>query len=126
MLSQFLANLTLIIHLLFIVFVVFGAFLVIKWNLLILLHIPCVIWGALLEINQWICPLTYIENHFRYLSGKAGYTGGFIEYYLLPVVYPAGLTPDIQIVLGIFILFTNLLIYGFIIFSWHKTKRKTT
>ena len=114
MLASLLADLTLIIHFLFILFVVFGALLVIKWNRVMWLHIPCVIWGAMIEFYQWICPLTHVELHFRQLAYQTGYTGGFMEHYLIPLIYPPGLTPAIQIGLGIMVLLINLALYGLI------------
>lgn len=118
MLSRFLADLTLILHFLFILFVIFGGLFVFKWNRVIWLHVPCAIWGALLEINRWICPLTYLENYFRKQAGTSGYSGGFIEYYLLPVIYPTGLTANTQIMLGIVVIVINLIIYGYL--GWTK------
>lgn len=78
---------------------------------MIWLHIPAAVWGALIEIAGWICPLTYLENWFRVKGGQANYAGGFIEEYLLQVIYPAGLTREIQITLGILVILVNLGIY---------------
>lgn len=122
MLLRFLADLTLIIHLLFIIFVVLGALLAIKWKWIMWVHIPCAIWGALLEINYWICPLTYLENYFHKLANEAGYTGGFIEHYLIHIIYPPGLTPGLQLILGILVVVINLIIYGFICWKYLLTK----
>ncbi len=113
MLEQIIADVLLIIHLCFIGFVVFGGFLLIRWNWMILVHLPAAVWGALIEFRNWTCPLTPLEQHFRSLAGQAGYRGSFIEYYLLPLIYPGGLTRSIQISIGIFVIVFNIAIYGY-------------
>ena len=110
----FLADFVLVIHMLFIVFVVFGGLIVLKWYRIIWLHIPCVIWGALIEFFGWICPLTYLENYFRELGNANSYEGGFIQHYLIPIVYPSGLTTNIQILLGTGVIAINLIVYYFV------------
>lgn len=122
MLPRLLADLTLIIHLLFIIFVILGALLVIKWKYIMWVHIPCAIWGSLLEINYWICPLTHLENYFHQQANEAGYTGGFIEHYLIHIIYPPGLTPGLQLILGILVIVINMIIYGFICWKYLLTK----
>ena len=122
MLFSLLADLTLIIHLLFILFVIFGALLVLKWRWIMWLHVPCAIWGALIEFYHWICPLTHVEVYFRQMANETGYTGGFIAYYLVPVIYPPGLTPAIQIALGVMVLLINLILYSLV--AW-KTRGGT-
>ena len=112
--SEYLADTVLVIHGLFILFVVLGGLLVFRWRTLIWIHIPCVIYGALLEFFGWICPLTYLENYFR----KDSYEESFIEHYLLPVIYPTALTPTLQIWLGILVILTNLVIYAYL---WRNT-----
>ncbi|MCK4711136.1 MAG: DUF2784 domain-containing protein, partial [Gammaproteobacteria bacterium] len=82
-----------------------------KWRWVAWLHVPVVIWGAIIEFMGWICPLTPIENMLRYSGGSAGYSNSFIEHYLLPVIYPAALTRELQIVLGIMVIVINTLIY---------------
>ena len=118
MLSRLIADLALILHFLFILFVIFGGLLVFKWSRFVCVHIPCTIWGALLEIYRWSCPLTYLENYFRKQAGISGYPGGFIENYLLPIIYPAELTANIQLTLGIIVIVINLVIYGY--FTWAR------
>ena len=110
----FLADFVLVIHMLFIVFVVFGGLIVLKWHRIIWFHIPCAIWGALIEIFGWICPLTYLENYLLKLGNANYYEGGFIQHYLLPIVYPLGLTTDIQILLGTGVIAINLIVYYFV------------
>ncbi|MBI4006486.1 MAG: DUF2784 domain-containing protein, partial [Gammaproteobacteria bacterium] len=91
-----------------------------RWKRLIWIHLPCVIWGALLEFRGWICPLTYLENYLRGAAGADGYSGDFIAHYLLPIVYPSGLTTTFQIILGIAMLAINLVIYSYILWCLHR------
>jgi hypothetical protein len=106
-----LANALVLLHLAFILFVVAGGLLVARKPRLVWLHLPAVIWGALIEFMGWICPLTPLENHFRKLAGQTGYKGGFIEHYLLPLIYPETLTAATQYLLGTLVLAANILIY---------------
>jgi len=103
------------LHLLFVLFVIAGGFLVLRWRRLMLLHLPAAAWGALIEFQGWVCPLTPLENWLRRRSGQVGYSGDFVEHYLLPVLYPTGLTRGIQIALGAIVLAINLGIYGMIL-----------
>jgi len=109
------ADLVFLVHLSFIAFVVLGGIAVWRIPKLAWLHLPAVAWAALIEFAGWICPLTPWEQHFRRLAGEEGYTGGFVENYLLPVVYPEGLTRGIQILLGVIVLAINALAYVLII-----------
>jgi len=109
-----LADLVLIAHLLFIVFVIFGGLIVLKWHRTMWLHIPCAIWGVLIEFFGWICPLTYLENYFRRAGNASSYEGGFIQHYLMPIIYPQGLTTGIQILLGVIVVAINLVIYYYV------------
>lgn len=112
MFERIIADGLVLIHLVFICFVVFGGILVMRWKWVSLFHLPAVAWGALIEFQGWICPLTPLEQHFRYLAGQAGYRGGFIEHYLIPLIYPGGLTRPIQTVIGVFVIIMNMIIYG--------------
>lgn len=105
-----LADLIVLIHFGFILFVIFGGFLVLKWHKLIWLHLPAAIWGALIEFTGWICPLTTLENRLR-SSSDGAYASGFIEHYLIPVIYPSGLTREIQLGLGLAVILLNLVVY---------------
>lgn len=105
------ADAVLLVHLLFIAFVLGGGLLVLRWLRLAWLHLPAAAWGVVVELMHWQCPLTPLENHLRQAAGQAGYQGGFIEHYLVPLIYPAGLTPQIQLWLGVFVLLLNVLIY---------------
>jgi hypothetical protein len=107
-----LADLILSLHLVFVLFVVLGGLLVIRWPRTAWLHIPAAIWGVLIEYTGWICPLTPLENSLRTRGGEAGYNGGFIEHYIQPLLYPAGLTRSTQVVLGSVVLILNLTAYG--------------
>ena len=96
MLYALLADLTLFLHATFILFVVFGGVLIFWRRGLAWLHIPCALWGIFIELQGWVCPLTYLENDLRAMAGSQGYTGGFIDHYLMPLVYPSGLTSELQ------------------------------
>ena len=120
MIYRLLADVTLLLHLLFVLFVVLGGFFVLRWRRLAWIHIPAVIWGVLIELFGWICPLTPLENHFRRLGGEAGYAGGFVERYLLPLLYPGELTRELMIVLGLGVLGVNVVVYGVV---WRRRAR---
>lgn len=109
------ADLTLLAHALFIVFVVCGGLLCLHRLSWAWVHLPAAAWGVWIECTGSICPLTPLENHFRLLAGEQGYAGGFIEHYLLPVIYPAGLTMKTQWVLAGLVLVINLAIYSWVI-----------
>jgi uncharacterized protein DUF2784 len=112
---RLLADAVVLLHTAFVAFVVLGGFLAWRWRWLVWLHVPCAVWGVLIEYRGWICPLTPIENYFRTRAGLEGYRGGFIEHYVLPLLYPAGLTPPKQIVLGTIALAVNLIAYGVLV-----------
>lgn len=108
---RWLADATVALHLAFILFVVFGGFLAWRKPVWAWVHLPAVAWVAYLEFTGAICPLTPLENALRARAGDAGYSGGFIDHYLLPVIYPAGLTPQVQIVLGLIVVVLNAIVY---------------
>ena len=114
------ADLLLVFHLLFILFVVAGGLLAIKWRWIAWLHLPAVCWGALVEINSWVCVLTPWENQLRHLAGQDGYTGGFIEYYIASIIYPDGLTAGIQVAMGISVIVINVFMYSYIVYRSGK------
>jgi hypothetical protein len=107
-----LADLTVLAHLLFIVFVVLGGVLVWRWRWIAWLHVPTALWGATIELTGWTCPLTPLENRLRDAAGGGGYEGGFIDHLLTPVVYPPGLTRDVQLSLGAAVISLNVLVYS--------------
>jgi hypothetical protein len=124
MVYRVLADFTLVIHLAFIVFAMMGALLVLRWRWLIFVHIPAAVWGVLIQFKGWICPLTPLENRLRRSAGQSGYEGGFIDHYLLPVIYPEGLTTNIQIILGTVVLILNFVFYLLVILRIRKERSR--
>lgn len=114
MLYSLLANLVLMLHLSFVLFVLFGGLLALKWPHAIWLHLPAVAWGAFVEFSGWICPLTPLENWLRAQGGEGTYAGDSMIRYLLSILYPDALTYNIQVVLGVLVLVVNLVIYGWL------------
>ncbi len=115
MLPRLLADLLVVLHFLFIVFVVLGGLLALRDRRLAWIHLPVAAWGVLIETVGWICPLTPLENRLRLAAGQQGYPGGFVEHYLLPIVYPGGLTREIQYLLGGAVLAINILVYALVL-----------
>jgi hypothetical protein len=120
MIYRLLADLTLTAHFCFIVFVIFGGLLVLRRRFVLWLHLPALIWGALIEFGVIKCPLTTLENYFRRLGGEAGYEGGFIEHYVSSLVYWQ-ISRETQILLGIALVVSNLIIY-FYVFRQTRTR----
>lgn len=114
MYSLFLAELLVLIHFAFILFVLFGGLLVLKWRWLVWAHLPAVIWGVVVEAMGWICPLTPLEVRYRLQAGQEGYGGDFIAHYLLPIIYPADLNLDLQLALAGFVVMINCVVYVFV------------
>ncbi len=114
-----LADTLAVVHLAFILFVVFGSFTTYRWPQMAWAHIPCGLWGVWIELTGGICPLTPLEVGFRRMGGAEGYTGGFIEHYLVPIIYPSGLTRTHQLILGGSVLVINLSAYGFLL--WRRS-----
>jgi hypothetical protein len=112
MLYHLTAESILLLHLAFIVFVVFGAAIAARWRWLPLIHIPAATWGFFVELTGRICPLTYAQNYFHIKAGQSGYSESFIEYYLLTIIYPDGLTREVQLVLAATVVLINVTIYG--------------
>jgi hypothetical protein len=117
---RLLADLTLVLHAGFVAFVMLGALLVLRWPRVAWIHLPAVSWGAGIEFLGGICPLTPLENHWRQLAGGDGYAGGFVEHYVMPILYPDGLTRRVQVVLGVLVLVVNVAIY-----SWALWRRRS-
>lgn len=109
-----LAEIVLVLHFCFVIFVVLGGLLVLRRHRLAWLHVPAVIWGVLIEFFWWACPLTTLENSLRQLGGEAGYETGFIDYYVSAVLY-APLAPQMRITLGLLLIVFNLLIYLYLL-----------
>ncbi|MBA0914654.1 MAG: DUF2784 domain-containing protein [Nitrospira sp.] len=123
MMYHLMADLILIIHLAFVLFVLFGGLLVLKWRWIAWLHLPAATWGAVVECTGWICPLTPLEHWLRSQTGGTSSPSDSLVQYLLPALYPSGLTREIQILLGMLVLGVNLAIYGWL---WRRTSVKTT
>ena len=115
------ADLVLIVHLAFVLFVALGGLLVLLRPRIMWLHLPAVVWGALSEFLGMLCPLTPLETTFRELGGGTGYEGNFIEHYITAVIYPSGLTRGTQIALGFGVLLLNMAIYGY----WLLRKKRS-
>jgi hypothetical protein len=115
-----LADLVLVVHLAFIAFVVAGAGLLWRWPRLVWLHLPAALWGAGVEFSGTVCPLTPLENHLRALAGESGYAGGFVEHYLVALIYPQGLTRTWQWALGAGVLVLNVVLYAL----WLRSRRR--
>ena len=119
MLYQIGATAIAVVHFAFILFVAFGGLLVLRWHKLAWIHLPAAIWGAAIEIMQWRCPLTNIENWLLRGAGKTGYDGGFIAHYLFNVIYPAGLTRTIELAIAAFVILINVSVY-YVVFPPQK------
>jgi hypothetical protein len=120
MLNRFLADAVLLLHLGFILFVVFGALLAARRRRWLPVHLAAAGWGFLVEATGAACPLTGAELHFRRLAGETGYPGGFVDHYLVPLIYPAGLTRGMQVGLGVGVLAINAILYLWI---WRRHAR---
>ena len=121
MLYAALADLVLLLHGLFVAFVVLGALLALRWPKMVWLHLPAAAWGAFIEFSGRVCPLTPLEVRLRQAGGSAGYEGGFVEHYLVPILYPPELTSDLQMLLGTLVVVVNAALYGWL---WHRHARK--
>jgi len=118
---QFWADVVVFLHAAFVCFVLFGGLAVLRWRRLAWLHIPAALWGAAIEIGGWLCPLTYLENYLRRLGGGTGYGGTFIERYLVPILYPPGLSRHTQLLSGAAVLLLNVAIYASL---WSRSRMK--
>lgn len=117
---RWLADLTVVVHLAFVVFVVVGGLLVLRRRGWAWIHLPAAVWGAAIEWAGWVCPLTPLENWLRLRAGGSGYRGGFVEHYLLPLLYPSELTRGTQIVLGGLVVVINVAFYTVV---WKRYRR---
>jgi hypothetical protein len=122
MLPRLLADAVVLFHLAFVAFAVAGGLLVLRWRRVALLHLPALAWAAFVEFTGRICPLTPLENALREAGGQAGYQGGFVEHYLLPMLYPADLTRELQFLLGGGLLAFNLAVYAGV--AWQARRRR--
>lgn len=122
MIAKLTADLLVVLHLLFILFVMFGGLLSLRWRWIPWLHLPAALWGILIEFNGWICPLTPWENQFRLLAGTEGYQGSFIENYLVPLIYPSGLDRRLQTALGSGVILLNLIVYAWVLWTINRRR----
>jgi hypothetical protein len=107
-------------HFAFVLFVILGGLLALRWRRVIWIHLPCAVWAALIEFAGWLCPLTPLENWLRRTAGGSGYTGGFIEHYVIPALYPVGLTRPIQMALGAAVVVINVALYSWILWRHRR------
>lgn len=114
------AEATLLVHLGFIVFVLLGGLLAWRWRWIVLVHLPAAAWGAFVELSGRLCPLTTLENHLRHRAGQAGYSEGFIEHHLLPIVYPEGFTRGTQLMLAGVVIVVNAAVYARLWWRWRR------
>lgn len=119
---RLLADAALVAHAAFVVFVMLGGLLVLRWPRLAWIHLPVVAWGAGIEFAGGLCPLTPLENHWRALAGDQGYSGGFVEHYVFALLYPEGLTRNVQLALGLLVLVVNAAVYAL---AWRRSTRRT-
>jgi hypothetical protein len=124
MIYRSLADVVLVIHLAFAIFAGIGGLLVLRWRKLAWVHVPCAVWGALIMFAGWICPLTPLENGLRQRGGQAGYEGGFIEHYVVSVLYPSGLTRGLQFGIGAGVVIVNAAVYGPMIARARRRRRE--
>ena len=115
------ADLVLLVHLAFVLFVVLGGLLALRWRRVAWVHVPIALYGAAIEFVGFVCPLTPLEVWLRRRGGEAGYEGGFIEHYIVAALYPAGLTRQVQLVLGTAVLVLNAIVY----FIWWRRRKGT-
>lgn len=116
-----LADLVVGLHLAFVLFVVLGGLLVLRWTRVAWLHLPAVAWGALIEWRGWICPLTPLEAALRRGAGEAGYEEGFLDHYVIPLLYPPGLTRELQLAMAAGVVVLNVAVYGAVL--WRRRRR---
>lgn len=114
-----LADFVVLLHLAFVLFVALGGLLALRWRWVPWLHVPAALWGAFVELAGWVCPLTPLENHLREASGGFAYSGGFVERYVVPLLYPNALTRELQVVLGLLVCLGNALVYTLV---WRRRR----
>lgn len=120
---RFAADAVLVLHLGFILFALLGALLALRWRWIVALHLPAAAWATWIESSGGICPLTHLENAWRQRAGQLGYRTSFVEHHLFGVIYPEGLTRELQFVLAAVVLLVNLAIYGLLWRQLRRTRR---
>jgi len=121
MLHQLAADAVLGLHFGFLLFVVLGGLLVLRRPRIAWLHLPALVWGTVVSLMGWVCPLTPLENYFRRLAGESGFSASFLEQYVTPIIYPDGLTREIQLIAGVSLPLWNLSVYGLVL--WRLRQR---
>ena len=119
-----LADLIVLIHFAFVLFVIFGGLLALRWRRVMWAHLPCVAWGIWIELSHGLCPLTPLENRLREHAGRGTYEGGFVDHYIMPILYPEGLTHNTQVAIACVIIAINGGCYGFILWQWLRSRRQ--
>ncbi len=122
MLSRVCADIVLLTHFAFVIFAVLGGFLVLWKSRAAWVHIPVVLWSSVVNLASWVCPLTPLENWFYARAGQSGYRGGFIEHYIEPLVYPAGMQRDMELIAGISVLAWNTVVYAIVLVRWRRQR----
>ena len=122
MFSSLLADAALLLHLAFIVFVVFGALFVFYRRWIAWIHLPMVLWASVVNLMHWYCPLTPLEKYFRAAAGQEGYEGGFIAHYIVPLIYPQGMSYDLGVAIGVGVFVWNVLIYSLVVYRVHHSE----
>lgn len=115
MLYRVLADVVVVVHFAFVLYVVLGGLLVVRWPWTAFVHLPVLAWGALIETMLWVCPLTPLENALRRAAGSAGYSGGFVEHYVIPVLYPANLGHPTHLLLAALLIVFNATVYALVL-----------
>jgi len=121
-LPSLLADAALLLHLTFVVFVIFGALCAFHRPRIAWIHVPMVLWSAVVNMMQWTCPLTPLEKYFRAQAGQAGYEGGFIAHYLVPLIYPQGMSYEVGVMIGFGVFIGNVVIYGLVIYRARRSR----
>ncbi len=124
MVPSLFADLVVLVHFAFVIFVGAGGLLVLRWPRLAWAHVPCALWGAAISFGGWICPLTPLENRLRQMAGESGYRGEFVAHYVLPVLYPEGLTREAQVALGALVVLVNAAVYA-ALWRWSRRGRRS-
>lgn len=121
---RFLADAVVIFHFAFVAFVLLGGLLVLRWRKVSVLHLPCVAWGVYIELSHGICPLTPLENRLRLQGGRTTYGGGFVDEYIMRILYPKGLTDEMQVWLAVLIFVMTVSCYTGAILLWRRARRR--
>ena len=124
MIQRVLADLVVVLHGAFVVFVLAGGLLALRWRWAPIVHLPAALWGVYVELSGGVCPLTPLENALRRAAAQAGYEGGFVEHYLLPALYPAALSPSLQLALAGVVVVANAIVYGIVLRRRRRPARR--